>query len=79
MFRDGNIIIAGRDGDLMSDLSSIRTDGKAPWRHIPDVEAPVSNPLRQDPSAHRSQPSHASLPSETHQPQQELGLQHGVV
>jgi hypothetical protein len=62
-----------------SDLRSIRTDGKIPWCHTPDVEVPVLNPLRQDPSAHRSQPFRASHPSETHRPQQELDLQHEVV
>lgn len=78
MFCNGNIVITGRNGDLMPDLSNIRTDGKVSWSHIPDVEVPVLNPLRQGQSIHHSQPSHASPLSETHRPQQELGLQHEI-
>ena len=79
MFCNGNIVVSGRDGNLMADLDNIRTDDMAMWNHKPDVEAPISNPLRPDQSAHHSRPSHVLPLFETHRLQQELDLQREIV
>lgn len=78
MLCDGNIVVAWRNGDLMPDLSSIRTDGNILWLHKPDVEVRVVSPLQQVQSNHHSQPSRASPPSGTHQPRQERGWQREI-
>lgn len=78
MLCDGNIVVAGRNGDLMPDLSNIRMDGNVLRLHKPDVEVRVANPLQQPQSIHHSQPARASPPSETHRPLQGQGLQREI-